>query len=333
MRIFFIIFLVLLSLSNLYAQSVVEQLTQATAPNQELPIFEERIVIIGKSRRIFILTNSNNALTKGDFISLILDDKLISRALVAKTEDGNAGIKNLKVYDLEGWKKLKQGLSIKVLRGDDSGFKVASKNESETDAGPKINDFDDLYNDVVIEDDLADLEKNKKRVIKTDNMIGVSYSPIYSVENVQGQTEEYSMWYAHWSYQFLDNVWGQFQFGRSTLQEFPGDNLETTVNKISVKAKYTIATPLYTITQPFIGVDYTDAKSPKAGECPTTASDSESETQCNTALYAAEAQAIDDINGIEIIFGVTLLKRLVPGWFFHLDIGNDLIGGGLDVEF
>ncbi|MBT6324818.1 MAG: hypothetical protein HOJ35_02535, partial [Bdellovibrionales bacterium] len=47
-------------------------------------------------------------------------------------------------------------------------------------------------------------------------------------------------------------------------------------------------------------------------------------------------QEIDDVAALElnsIIFGVSLLKRLVPGWFIKLDVGTDGLYGGFSLEF
>ena len=63
--------------------------------------FSETVNIISRSGKIFILSNSNQLLSKGDFITLsIKDGGPIARSVVAKTHEGQAGIKMLKVYSL-----------------------------------------------------------------------------------------------------------------------------------------------------------------------------------------------------------------------------------------
>ena len=45
---------------------------------------------------------------------------------------------------------------------------------------------------------------------------------------------------------------------------------------------------------------------------------------------------LDDVANLEknqAIFGVTLLKRLVPAWFIRVDLGSDILSGGLALEF
>src|SRR5690606_19903819 len=86
-------------------------------------LFTENIQIISKSRKIFIITNSNQMLHKGDFITLVLDFSLpVARALVEKNHDGLVGIKILKIYSLKNWSRIRQGMDIQILRGDDSGL-------------------------------------------------------------------------------------------------------------------------------------------------------------------------------------------------------------------
>ena len=69
------------------------------------------------------------------------------------------------------------------------------------------------------------------------------------------------------------------------------------------------------------------ANSPGAGvEDPTNAEYTKSD-------YDAELQRVDALKKNSFIAGVTILKRLVPGWFLRADLGTDLIGGGIALEF
>ena len=54
----------------------------------------EKIQKISLSKKIFIITNNNNSFAKGDFISLVLNNRLVSRAIVDKIQKNEAGIKN-----------------------------------------------------------------------------------------------------------------------------------------------------------------------------------------------------------------------------------------------
>src|SRR5690606_39406867 len=85
-------------------------------------VFTETIKIISGSKKIFIITNNNQQLTPGDFISLALDNNLAARALVAKNHQGQVGIKILKIYSLTQWSRLRCDLDVQIIRGDDSLF-------------------------------------------------------------------------------------------------------------------------------------------------------------------------------------------------------------------
>ncbi len=96
--------LLTLSLLSVRAQGVLEDIEEEEridspaqsdiAPN----LVVEKIKNISPSKKIFILTNENQSFSKGDFISLLLANKLVCRALVAKTtEDKLSGIKIVKI--------------------------------------------------------------------------------------------------------------------------------------------------------------------------------------------------------------------------------------------
>src|SRR6056300_1314726 len=92
-----------------FTQSLVEELreeegiTDIEAP----PLTNERVIKTSKNKKIFILSNENSGYGQGDFITLLIDKKLVSRALVAKVKGNMSGIKILKIYDLDLWKELR----------------------------------------------------------------------------------------------------------------------------------------------------------------------------------------------------------------------------------
>jgi len=75
---------------------------------------------------------------------------------------------------------------------------------------------------------------------------------------------------------------------------------------------------------PYVGYQNITPDSPGAG----VADDSTTEEQ-----LATELALIEDSQKSGPIFGVTILKRLVPGWFAKVDLGNDIIGIGAALEF
>ncbi len=97
---YIVLFLLAIMLSPLYAQnpSLVETLS-STNPAPPV-ITTETISQISKDGDIFIITAQNGGFYKGDFITLLKNSKKAARALVAKIEDGVAGIKILKIHSL-----------------------------------------------------------------------------------------------------------------------------------------------------------------------------------------------------------------------------------------
>jgi hypothetical protein len=72
---------------------------------------------------------------------------------------------------------------------------------------------------------------------------------------------------------------------------------------------------------PYIGFQTYSVSSPDAGKG-TSASQNEE-----------ELTAINDLKKSGAVFGVTLMRRLVPGWFIKTDIGSDVINLGFSIEF
>ena len=166
-------FLLSINSSYLLGQDLLEDASQSLSKANAGEIFSETVNIISRSGKVFILSNSNQLLGKGDFVTMIIkDDGAVARAVVAKTHDGQAGVKVLKVYSLARWKKLKRSLAIDLLKGDDSSLFAAKKTTSEKDiANSKIDSEEDLFNDkALINEDLSDFYKDS-RVIKPDNIV------------------------------------------------------------------------------------------------------------------------------------------------------------------
>ena len=93
-------------------------------------------------------------LTTGVAAQYSTSDKLAARALVAKTHQGQVGVKILKIYSLTQWGKLRRDGDVQIVKGDDSTFMKKPEDAAATDV-PRIKDEDDLYTkDVVIEDDV-----------------------------------------------------------------------------------------------------------------------------------------------------------------------------------
>lgn len=325
MKNLFILINSLLFLSaNIFAQSVVDQIDGFESGFETVgpSLSTEKIEKISASGRIFILSNNSASYGKGDFISLLIDKKLVNRALVAKTTGGSGGIKIMKLYNPELHKLLRPGMEVQVIRGDDSYFKLKPKQAVAEEKGI-IQDEENLFDETtLLEDDLS-LEDNSNRHIKTDNIISLYLAQISGV-NADSGSETYTQISGAYAYQISDNFWVELGYGQNVITDYPSGSIDTTYSNLVFKIKYTVAAPLYSYLQPYAGYQTTNATSPAAG------SDGEGITEEEKQL---ELDLVDDLKKSGPIFGVTILKRLVPGWFARLDIGSDSLNFGFSLEF
>lgn len=329
------IFLLLsFSIPQAHAQNVLDDIEISergdSANNGEMPeLAKETIVKISASKKIFLLTNEGQTFGKGDFISLLLNTKLAVRALVAKTtEDKIAGIKITKIYSLALWNQLRQGMEVQVIKGDDSYFTLKEKkaeNGEDEKVDTKIQDEDDLFNSTTLggDDDLS-LEENPNRLIKPDNLLAFNVGMIEGKDS-DGTARRYTQLNGAWAYQLVDNIWGELQLGTNVINDFPATEIDTRLTNITVRGKYTFSAPFYSYFQPYIGYQVIRADSPGAG-----VDDGRGRTE---AELQQELDVVDETAKSRVIFGVTLLKRIVPGWFVRADLGMDILSGGLTLEF
>lgn len=305
-----------------YSQDIVDDINTPIELGDSGEIFTETIRIISRSKRIFIITNTNQMLNKGDFITILLQQKgPVARCLVGKTYKGKAGIKIMKIYSLKRWGMLQKGLDIQIVKGDDSFlFKKNEKKEGKNKDEPKINNEEDLYSDHVIDEDLNMFGKDN-RLIKPDNIVSVAYSR-YSVDNtISGDNEVYNEFSGSWSYQFIDNMWVEGLYGRILMSGVPAQGTETLINNFTARLKYTFKAPLYSYFMPYIGYQSQQVSSPDAGNVN------------NTAQADAEVAFVNSLKKNRLIAGVTVLRRLVPGWFLKADLGIDEVNIGFAIEF
>ena len=297
------------------AQSVVDNLSSPTSDQMNAPIFEEKLTTISASRRTLIITDTSNGFAPGDYLSLIKDNQLVARVLVAKIKKKLAGVKVVKIYSIKEWGKLRNGSEIKVLRGDDSYFQNSQNTDSKKEE-EIIKDEDDLYSEEV----LSELEENKNRVLKTDNLLGIFLGQYRSLDT-SGSKRNYPHYGGHWAFQFSDNWWSEFIFGISRLTNFPATDIDTELQSFSGRVKYTFSAPFYSYIMPYVGFQIVRVDAPGAGDV----EDEEKSAQELALVKEAEEN--------KIIFGVSILKRLVPGWFAMANIGTDVIDLGIGLEF
>lgn len=318
---FFYLFLILSP--TIRAQSLVEDANLSSAGQPSENLFTETIKIISDSKKIFILSNNNQQLGPGDFISLALDNNLAARAVVAKTHQGQVGIKILKIYSLAQWSRFRRDLEVQVIKGDDSLFGKKIEAPVDAAASAKIKSEEDLYSgDVVVEDDLGVFDENKNRHIKPDNIVALTGAFIDAAEaeprTGKVRANEFGI---SWAYQFTDNYFLEGLYGRALFDNFPIDGAQTLVNHLTARLKYNFKGPLYTFFMPYIGFHSYTVSSPDAGK---GTSDIDN---------ANELAAVDELKKSGPVFGVSIYRRLVPGWFIKGDIGSDIINVGFAIEF
>ncbi len=317
----FIYLILTLSFSAL-AQSLVEDANLNSTSSGAENVFNETIKIISNSKKIFILSNNNQQLGPGDFISLALDNNLAARAVVAKVHQGQVGIKILKIYSLSYWGKLRRNQEVQVVKGDDSLFGKKPVNKDNESEG-KIKSEDDLYTgDVVVEDESGIFDENKNRHIKPDNVVAVT-GAIFDAAEVEsrGGTVRTNEFGISWAYQFSDNYFVEGLYGRALLDNFPGDGSQTLVNHLTARLKYNIKGPLYTFFMPYVGFHSYSVSSPDAGKTN------------NSVTNEEQLVAIDNLKKSGPVFGITAMRRLVPGWFIKADLGSDILNVGFAIEF
>ena len=110
----FIFLAYLLGASTTFAQDITSEFEQRPSiTNESEEIFSEKVKIISRSGKTFILTNSNQLLSKGDFITMLFrKDGPIARAVVAKNHKDLVGVKILKVYSLKRWSRIKRNIEV-----------------------------------------------------------------------------------------------------------------------------------------------------------------------------------------------------------------------------
>ncbi|HLW56472.1 MAG TPA: hypothetical protein VKY27_03750 [Bacteriovoracaceae bacterium] len=306
--------------SPLWSQSLVDDANLYRGGDRS-NVIQETIKIISGSKRIFIITNNNQVLSAGDFISIALDDKLAARAVVAKIHQGQVGVKILKIYSMAQWTRLRRDLEVQIVRGDDSQFE--KKEAPAPEPQNRIRDEDDLYTgDIMIEDDLSVFDENKNRHIKPDNLVGLHGTYLDAAEiDSQGSTRRSIMVGLSWAYQFSDNYYIEGVYSRASFNDFPNEGQSTVVNSMVGRLKYNIKGPLYTFFQPYVGFRVQSVSSPDAGK------------NNNPQISLEEEVAIEDLEKSGVVFGVTVLRRLVPGWFVKANVGSDMINLGFTIEF
>lgn len=310
---------------TLTAQSVFDDVTNSgpatTGPSD---LADERIERISPSRRIFIISNNARSFAQGDFISILQNEELIARALVAKlAENGLAGIKIVKIYNLDLWKPLRSEDNIQVLRGDDSYYQKLMNDEELPDEMSLIEDEQDLFNEsTFLEDDLL-LEDKSNRILRNDHLVSFYLGFYEGIDNAENATT-YQQFNASYAFQVEDNIFVEGSYGRNLINDYPTGGLDTLLQNFTFRAKYVIKAPYFSFVLPYVGYQLVTGSSDEAG----VPGDNTTPQQLQRELDLVEAQKQS-----RPVFGVTIIKRLVPGWFIRASFGRDQAGVGLALEF
>ena len=303
---------------------------ETTLPHLAAPkTSSEKIKKTSPNKKIFLISNQNSSLMPGDFISLILNKKLVARGLVGKTKRQLAGIKIIKIYEPKLWKRLEPQRELELLKGDDSYYltqlALSKKNKQKKNKPESlIKGTDDLFNETVILDEEKEFDDiDKKRKIKSDNFISLHIGRVPGV-NTSGNPVEYSQLSAHWTYQLQDNIFVEASYGQNIIRDFPALGLDTKLSNIVLKAKYAFIAPMNSILFPYVGYQMLQASSPGEGVYSTGMTQQDID---------AETRLMNSLRKKAFIFGASILKRLVPGWFTRIDVGTDFYSIGFGLEF
>ncbi len=317
-RILIPLFVLILS-ANCYSQSVIDSFNDSTSTDQRTyDLAIETIMNVSESKRIFLITNNQDSYARGDFITILLEQKPIARGLVAKINAQISAVKITKIYSIELFNSLRSSMEVQILRGDDSFYRLKKDEKKEEEF--KIESEEDLFDEATILDSDLNAEDNKKQVIKNDNLISFGLGLVSGFDEGQNEAKNQQINFTY-SYQIDANIWAEFYYGQHTIKEYPTSGIDTAIQNYAIRAKYAIKGPFYTVFMPYIGYQLIVPNSPAAG------------TNEDEDLATLENQRFESLKESKPIAGVTMLKRLVPGWFVKLELGTDIMNAGLALEF
>lgn len=307
----FFAFIILFLSTNCFSQSIVDAFSDSQEITTPANLVNEDIIRISESRRIIILTNSQDSYAKGDFITILIDEKPICRALVAKTTGQISATKITKIYSLDIFNSLRKGMTVQILRGDDSYYRLQKDAPSKDEF--KIEGEDELFDETtILSEDMGDDER-KGQIIKNDNLLSFGIGLVDGYDEAQKPSKNSQMNIAY-AYQINTNIWVEGFYGTNQIKGFPNEDIDTVIYNMTLRLKYAVEAPFNSVIMPYFGYQSISADSPG--------------TQSKE-----EITQVDTLKQSRPIFGVTLMRRIVPGWFFKANFGMDILNGGLALEF
>ena len=216
---------------------------------------------------------------------------------------------------------------MQIKKGDDSALFAPPKTKSsDIKEEAKIEGEEDLFNDKSLGDENLEGFYQDNRLIKPDNIVSAAWNQFTFANDLTGDKEAHNQWNFAWAYQFSDNYWVEGLYGRVQVDGLPDGASQTIINNFTIRAKYTIKAPLYSYFKPYIGFQTYSVSSPNSGV-------QKSDSDADRIQAEKETDLINKLQTSQIAFGVTVLRRLVPGWFFKADLGNDITSIGFAIEF
>ena len=312
---------------SLQAQSVMDSFAEEEDLDGEVSsLISERIEKISPNRKIFIISNENQSFNQGDFISLLIQGKLVSRALVAKNKDSIAGIKIVKIYNVDMWKRMKKGREIQIIRGDDSYYQKREKRKKKGEVEGDGIAQEDLFDKTIISVDVLE-DDSRETIFRTNNMISITIGWFPGLNTLE-ETQWYDMIGFQYHYQLFRNFFLGFDFGFTTVKNFPTGGLDTRYYNVVPKVKYTFEVFWGLIIQPYVGWQWLIANSPGAGQ----ADEGTTGNETSNAQLQYELFLVNESEKSMITVGVTLVQPIVPGWNLKADLGMDILAIGVGLE-
>lgn len=313
-------FILLILSTTGYSQSIVDSFSDSQEITTPANLVNEDIIRISDARRIFVITNNQDSYAKGDFVTILIDEQPICRGLVAKTTGQISAVKITKIYSLDLFNSLRQSMTVQILRGDDSFYRL--KKDTPEKEEFKVEGEDELFDETtILSEDMND-DARKGQIIKNDNLLSFGIGLVDGYDEARNPSKNQQMNISY-GYQLNNNIWLEGFYGTHQIKGFPNSEIDTVIYNIALRIKYAVDAPFNSVIMPYFGYQSVSADSPGAGE-----SDSNSDTE-----NKQEIVAVDSLKKSRPIFGVTGMRRIVPGWFVKLTLGTDIINGGLALEF
>ncbi|MDH4467768.1 MAG: hypothetical protein QE271_06890 [Bacteriovoracaceae bacterium] len=293
-------------------------------------LFTENVITIGATRRIYILTNENKKIIPGDYLTMIsLEGKMLARGIVVKLRDDKFGIRVKKIYDPVEWNKVKEDDDVQLLKGDDSLYTKMQNEQSKVEEDIKGTPGDQLNSDfqLLSGDYDIDLKSQGKYddtrnlgVINSPNILTVGIGRINAI-GTDLSNKNYLNYQFSFMHQIFKNIWPEVTYSYSLLKKFPAVDIDSGLHIVTGKIRVAFDLGFYTYLLPYAGIKKGFADSPGAGDNP------------DAVAANNELALLDDVEQVEAVYGVSIIKRLVPSWVFRFDAGNDILAIGLGVEF